>query len=174
MWSETPIERRSPRTCNNECGVALATPFGPATLPEAQADHAGSRGGCISIFKFCRNDKWKTWKAAVFCHTLVPTDDQWNVVERMHERLLVEKADDSKASQRKNQKEPLRSMIQGLPGAGNSWSLLSPPASAAPAPLVFKTFFKPKLRRPRALIVFQFYSCEKQMFGWFFLSRWVF
>ena len=71
----------------------------------------------FSIFKFCHKDKWETWKAVVYCRTLVPTDDQCDVVAKMHERLLMEKAEDSKGTQRKSKKEPLRSMIQGLPGA---------------------------------------------------------
>ena len=91
MWNGLPIERQSLRIINKECGAVLETPFGPDTLTEAQAEHAGNRGGCISIFKFCHKDKWETWKAAVYRRTLVPTEDQWNVVAKMHERLLIEK-----------------------------------------------------------------------------------
>ena len=112
--------RRSLHPCNTESGAVLATPFGPATLTEVQAENTGRNGGCISTFKFCRKDRWDVWKVAVFNRTLIPTDGQWNVIAKMQERLFEDKVEDSKSSQRKSKTEPLQSMIQGLPGAGKT------------------------------------------------------
>lgn len=58
-----------------------------------------------------------------FRRTLTPTVDQWSVIAKMHERLVDEKTEASKSSQQKSKEEPLRSMIQRLPGAGKTMAI---------------------------------------------------
>ena len=107
MWSVTPGEMRSIHPCNTESGSVLATPFGPARLTDAKAENTERKGGCISTFKLCRKDKWDFWKMAVSKRALIPTEDQWDVIAKTHERLLEEKAEDTIASQRNSKTDSI-------------------------------------------------------------------
>ena len=74
----------------------------------------------MSLYEVYNTAGWQRWKKEVFSRPLVPTDDQWIVIESVHGRLVHEKTEWLKDRQRTTKTEPLREMIQGLPGAGKT------------------------------------------------------
>ena len=64
--------------------------------------------------------RWNAWKQRLFTSAKAPTEDQWKVIEVIYARCLRMRQEHNTNSQKKSLEEPLRLMIQGLPGAGKS------------------------------------------------------
>jgi len=63
---------------------------------------------------------WEQWKIRLFASTKPPTAQQWRVLEEIYKRATVEQHEFIQNSRSKSQVEPLRMLVQGLPGAGKS------------------------------------------------------
>ena len=64
--------------------------------------------------------RWNEWKRKLFQSPKAPTPDQWRVLEAIYTRCVVMRREHNQNKQRCSREEPLRLMIQGLPGAGKS------------------------------------------------------
>jgi hypothetical protein len=130
MWSDLP--ESGPGAIDSSGGRTDATPYVQERPSLQQPDSAdgnapGSSGtrtrgapGAVSLYAKLQPARWQCWKKAVFSRPLVPTVDQWIVIESVHERLVHEKTEGLKDRQKTTKTEPLREMIQGLPGAGKT------------------------------------------------------
>jgi len=64
--------------------------------------------------------RWDAWKRSLFQNTKSPTVDQWRVLEAIYARCVHMRQEHNSNTQKRSREEPLRLMIQGLPGAGKS------------------------------------------------------
>jgi hypothetical protein len=64
--------------------------------------------------------RWNDWRRRLFQNAKSPTADQWRVIEAIHARCVRMRQEHNSNSQKRSREEPLRLMIQGLPGAGKS------------------------------------------------------
>ena len=64
--------------------------------------------------------RWNAWKQRLFHNAKSPTVDQWRVIEAISERCICMRREHNSNAQKRSREEPLRLMIQGLPGAGKS------------------------------------------------------
>ena len=64
--------------------------------------------------------RFNAWKRSLFQNAKSPTPDQWRVLEAIHARCVRMRQEHNSNVQKRSREEPLRLMIQGLPGAGKS------------------------------------------------------
>jgi hypothetical protein len=64
--------------------------------------------------------RWNAWKRSLFQNAKSPTPDQWRVLEAIYTRCVCMRQEHNSNAQKRSREEPLRLMIQGLPGAGKS------------------------------------------------------
>ena len=63
---------------------------------------------------------WSEWKKDLFAGKKPPTPEQWRVLDEIYQRTLHEQLEGRRDLCSKSTTEPLRLMIQGLPGSGKS------------------------------------------------------
>ena len=63
---------------------------------------------------------WEQWKKDLFAGQKPPTAEQWRVLEEIFKRGAVEQQELTHNSRKRSIIEPLRLLVQGLPGAGKS------------------------------------------------------
>ena len=102
MWAD-PVQSDQHTGTDTSRGNVHATPCArerPSLPKTSSADRNGQAAfattttgavGAVSLYEFCDAPRWLRWKKEVFSRPLVPTDDQWSVIESVHERLVHEK-----------------------------------------------------------------------------------
>ena len=76
--------------------------------------------GHVWMKKAIAAERWESWKKKLLSSSKPPTTDQWEVIQRIYERCCQMRQEHNSNTQKKSLQEPLRLIIQGLPGAGKS------------------------------------------------------
>ena len=120
------VASRWPVSTTKDSSAAIDVSCGAAKLEDATTEDVSPQGVSGSVVqpraKMLPKIKvtWEQWKMDLFAGKKPPTAEQWRVLEEISKRASVEDEELNQKSRKTSVIEPLRLLVQGLPGAGKS------------------------------------------------------